>query len=371
MDKEVISTKQAIFTFILFNIGSFIIFGSGSDVKQDVWISILLGLIMSLPMLFIYSRILMLYPGKDLYDIILYVFGKILGRFICLVFLWYSFHLGTLVIRNFSGFVNVVSFPETPPFIFIILITLLAIWIVKAGIEVLGRWSAFIFPITISIITLTIMLSMSNAHFLNLKPLLYNGLKPVFKTAFSIYSFPFAESVILTMVFNTVKEHKKIFKVFLVGNSIGCLTMTVSALRNILVLGPELTTNFFFPSYIAVRTVNIGDFVQRFEIVVAIVFIFGGFIKISVCLLAATKGLAKLFSVSDYRQLTVPVGFLMVNFANIIYESDMEMFYWATKIYQFYAIPFQLVFPVIILIAAKIKQKAEEGKQGQEPQPAQ
>jgi spore germination protein KB len=370
MEKEIISTKQAIFIFILFNIGSFIIFGSGSDVKQDVWISILLGLTMSLPVLFIYYKLLSIYPGKDLYDIILFVFGKIAGRIICLIYIWYSFHLGALVIRNFSGFVNVVSFPETPPFIFITFITLLSVWIVKTGIEVMGRWATFIFPITITIITIVLILSLSNAHFINLKPLLYKGFTPVLKTAFSIYSFPFAESVILTMVFNTLKDHKKTFKVFIISNCIGCLTMVLLTVRNILVLGPALTSNFFSPSYIAVRTINIGDFIQRFEIVVAIVFIFGGFIKISVCLLAAVKGIAKIFNITDYRQLTAPVGLLMINLANMIYKSNMEMLYWATKIYQFYAFPFQLVLPLIILIVAAIKKKVKDGKKNTQPQQA-
>jgi spore germination protein KB len=342
----------------MFIIGSVIIVGIGAEAKQDVWIATLMALIMSIPLLFIYSKLLTIYPGKDLYDILKEVFGNVAGKIISLLFIWYSFHLGTLVIRNFTEFVNVISFPETPQTIMTIFMGLLCIWMVKAGFEVLGRWATFVFPILIVIIITTVTLSMSKAELINLKPILYNGFKPLLPISFGLLSFPFAEAVIFTMVFNTLKNTKKTFKVFLISSLIGCLVMIIIDVRNLLVLGPSLSANFYFPSYLAVRTLNIGNFLQRFEIVVAIVFILGGFVKVSVCLYAATLGVAKIFNLNNYRYLVTPIGFLMMNLACILYDSTMEMFEWV-KIYPYYAIPFQIILPIIILITAKIKIKVD------------
>jgi spore germination protein KB len=363
MQKELITNKQGIFIMTMFIFGSSILTGAAIEAKQDVWLAIILGLIMSLPMIFIYSKLLILYPGKDLYDILNEVFGKVIGKIISLLYVWYTFHLGTLVIRNFSGFVNVTSFPETPEPILSIVIGLFCIWVIKAGIEVLGRWSAFAFPISIFIIVVTITLSMTNANFINLKPILYDGIKPVLTSSFGFFSFPLAETVVFTIVFNTLKNKDKTFKVFLSSLCIGSIIIMAIAVRNILVLGVPLTTSLYFPSYVAVRTINIGDFIQRFEIVVALIFIFGGFVKISVCLYAASLGLAKILNIDNYRYLVAPVGFLMINLAPIIYESMMEMFDWATKIYPYYSIPFQIILPIIILVVAKIKIKVQSKKQ--------
>jgi len=362
MQKEIITNKQGIFIMSMFIFGSSIITGAGGQAKQDVWLAILMALVMSLPMLFIYSKLLMLYPGKDLFDILKEVFGNVVGKIISLLFVWYCFHLGTLVIRNFSEFVNVISFPETPQPLMIVFVGLFCIWMVKSGIEVLGRWTAFVFPIIMVILIGTIILSMTKADFNHLRPILYDGIKPVLPVSFTLFAFPFAEVVVFTMLFSSLKDSKKTFKVFLTGALISCFIMLIISVRNVLVLGPTLTEDSYFPSYIAVRAINIGDFLQRFEIVVALVFIFGGFVKISVCLLAASKGVAKILDIKNYRYVVAPVGFLMMDLANIIYENTMEMFVWV-KIYPYYAIPFQIILPIIILIAAKIKIKVKSKQQ--------
>ena len=116
----------------------------------------------------------------------------------------------------------------------------------------------------------------------------------------------------------------------------------------------------YFPSYVAISRVNIGNFLQRLEISVTIVFILSGFIKISICLLAATKGVSKLFGCKDYRFLVTPVGLLMVNLAYLVYDSIMEMFEWAQEIWPYYAFPFQVVLPLIILIAVEVKARLQK-----------
>lgn len=365
MQKEIITNKQGVFIMSMFVFGSSILTGAGREAKQDVWIAILMGLIMSLPIIFIYSKLLSLYPGRDLYDILNDVFGKIIGKTISLIYVWYSFHLGALVIRNLSEFVNVTSFPETPQAVIIIFVGLFCIWVVKAGIEVLGRWSAFAFPIAVIIIVITVSLSMINANFIHLRPILYDGIKPVLINSFGFFSFPLAETVVFTLIFHTLKDKKKTLKVYLISVCTGSIIIMAIAVRNILVLGVPFSTSLYFPSYVAVRTINIGDFFQRFEIVVAIIFIFGGFVKISVCLYAASLGVAKILNIDNYRFLVAPIGFLMMNLACIIYESMMEMFDWAIKIYPYYAIPFQIILPIIILVIAKIKIKVKSKQQNE------
>lgn len=361
MDKEIISNKQGVCIISMFIIGSFIVIGTGSEAKQDVWIAILFALLMSLPMLFIYSKLLMLYPGKDIYDILIDVFGNWAGKIIALFFIWYSFHLGALVLKNFSGFVNVISFPETPQSVILIFMGLLCIWMVKEGIEVLGRWSSFIFPIILATMVFTVALALTIANLSNLKPILYNGIKPILISSFSIFSFPFAEAVVFTAVLNKLQNEKLIYKVLFKSILISSLIMVAISIRNILVLGSSLASDLYFPSYLAVRNINIGDFLQRFEVIVAIVFIFGGLVKISICLYATSLGISKILNIKNYRYLVVPIAFLMMYLASIIYKNIMEMFEWV-KIYPYYAIPFQIILPIIILIAAKIKIKVKSKK---------
>lgn len=358
MNKQVISDSQGICIMTMFLIGTSIVLGVAKNAKQDAWISIALGIIISLPMIVVYSKLLNNFPGKDLYDIFQYVFGKKIGKIISVLFVWYVFHLGALVIRTFSEFVNVVSFPETPQSIFAISLGLLCIWVVKSGIEVLGRLAMFFLPLIIVSTIIIVALLYTNAHFINLKPILYNDTKQVLLGTFSSFSFPFTESVIFTTVFHSLRNKKKIFKVFLAGLLISGIYLLLSSMNNVIVLGVQTTTDLYFPPYTSIRTIKIGDFIERFEIIVALIFALMGFVKVSVCLYATSVGTAKIFNINNYEVIAAPIGLLMINLSQILYSNTMEMFYWANNIYMYYAIPFQVILPIVILIIAQIKLKS-------------
>lgn len=365
MEKEIIHNKQGISIMVMFTIGSLIIIGQRLPAKQDIWISIIIAFFISLPIIFIDSKILSLFPGKDLYDILLEVFGKVTGRIIAALYTWYSFHLGALVIKTFSAFVNVISFPETPEQIIVIFLGVLCVFTVKAGIEVIARFSRFILPVVLAILFVTIVISMSQANFTNLKPILYYGIKPILLSSFGVFALPLGEAIIFTLIFGSLKNSRESFKVFFISTGIGSLLILAVAVRNITILGIPLSSSLYFPSYAAVRTLHIGEILQRFEVVVAVVFIFGGFAKTCVCLYASSLGLSKILNIENYRSLVGALGLLMMSFSCVVFENTIEAFTWAYKAYPFYVLPFQVIMPIIILIAAKIKlRKQQQNKPG-------
>ena len=355
MNKELISDRQGINLTILFIFGSSLVMGTGGDAKGDKWIAVLLALFISAPVLMIYARILSRYPGKDLYGILEEVFGKYFGRAFSLVFIWFSFHLGALVLRNFGEFMNTVGLPETPKIVPIIMFALICVLGVKSGIETLAKCSSYFIVGAFSLLFLLSLFTIPNMNSENLFPIMYNGFKPVLQGAFSAFSFPFGEVVVFMMVFDSLKSPGSSYKVYLKALVIGGLVVFFVAMRNVVVLGADTIGSVYFPSYTAISRVNIGNFLQRLEISVAIVFTLSGFIKICICLLAATKGVARLFGYKDYRFLVTPIALLMVNLAYIVYDSIIEMFEWAADIWPYYAFPFQVIFPLIILIAVEIK----------------
>lgn len=356
MASEVLSNKQNISLITLFLIGSSAILGVGTTAKQDVWIVILIAMGYSLPVLLIYSRLNHNHPGMDLYDIIEKLMGKIFGRFIILLYIWYSFHLGSLVIRNFTEFIQVVSLTETPKYSIAIMAVICIIG-VRFGLEVLGRFSEFVFPYIIATILGLIILSIPNMEVINIKPILYSGVKPLLKTAFYAFSFPFAEAVIFTLVFKYSPQKGSILKPYFLGVLFSGFILLFVSLRNILVLGSEIATSLYFPSYSAVSLINIGDFFQRIEVLLSISFIFVGFIKISICLLVSCKGIAKLLQIEDYKPLGAPIGLLMISMSLFIYDNVVEMLDWAKNVYPYYAIPFQIIIPLLLLVLSEIRMR--------------
>jgi spore germination protein KB len=234
--------------------------------------------------------------------------------------------------------------------------------VAKEGIEVLGRFSQFALIILALIIFTVVTFGIKEAKFDNLRPFLYNGFSPVLSSSFSVFSFPFAETVLFMAVLDFSKEKNHPFKIYYYGLAIGSFFVLFITIRNILVLGTDLINQVYFPSYAAVSLINIGDFLQRIEVTVAVVFLFAGFVKLSVCLLAAGRGVDYIFKIGNCRQIVAPIGLLMMVTSCILYQNIMEMMDFAFKVYRYYAFPFQVILPVIIWIGAEIKAKKSRKK---------
>ncbi|MBU3158793.1 endospore germination permease [Clostridium frigoris] len=358
MKNEIISERQGIILVTLFIIGSTFLIGSGGAAKQDAWIAVIIAISCSIILLLMFSRILSLYPGKDLFDILQIVMGKFAGKIISLLMIWFAFHVGALVLRNISEFTNILIFANTPVVVPMLFLTMLLIWCLKAGIEVLGRWSEFfIWIVMIISIFLTVFL-ISDMDINKLKPILNNGLAPLLNGTLSSFSFPFGETVVFTMVFSNVSKIKNYNKTFIVGLLIGGGIIFLATLRNIIVLGSEAISRIYFPTTMIVSLIHLGPMLQRLEILVVIAFLICVFVKVSICTFAVCNGISKVFGFNDYKFTATPVALLMLSFSFILYKSTMEMSFWAFNVYPYYSLVFEVIIPLGVFILAEIKSRS-------------
>lgn len=358
MNREIISDKQAIVLVILFIAGSSLVIGTGSQAGLDSWIAIIIAIIFASPVLFIYSKILCNFQGKDLFDVSELIFGKLIGKFINIMYIWFAIHLGALVLRNFGEFIVTIGLTETPIGIPMMFFTFLCIYVGKEGIEVLGRCSeVFIFVIIVLLILLVLGL-IPEYDINNIKPSLYKGINPLITGAFSVFSFPLAETVVFMLVFSCLKRKSSYYKGYLIGLLLGGTIIFITALVDLLVLGENLYSSLYYTAYSAAARINIGNFIQRIEVIVGINFIMAGLIKISICLIGACNGISKLFKINNYRIIVVPMGLLMFNLSYLIYRNTMEMGEWAFSIWPYYSFLFEVLIPIVIFIGIKIKRQS-------------
>ncbi|GAA0182866.1 spore germination protein GerKB [Clostridium sediminicola] len=357
MKNKVISDKQAILLIAVYLIGESSILVMGLEAKKDLWIAIIIGIFIACLLMIVYSRLHYLFPGKNLFDIIEVCCGPFIGKGIILLFTIYMFDLSAIVLRDFGNFISTVSLDETPILIPMIVETLLVVFLVKNGVELAGKWAEFFFPILVFFILIIVLLLIPTMDINNIRPVLYNGIKPSIKGAFAVFSIPLAEIIAFTMVFSNFKTKKSSYKIYFLGLLIGGMLIFIISLTNILVLGVDLTSVLYFPSYNTTTRLNIGGAFQRLEVISAVVFVLGGFIKISILLLSACKGITKIFGYTDYRFIVIPFALLMINLSYFEFDSVTYYREWNMDIYPYYALPFQVILPIIILIIAEIKKK--------------
>lgn len=351
--KENMEARQIVFLMVMFIFGSSIIMGVNSSAKQDTWISILVAIIMALPMVLIYARIIKLNPGESLFDISEKLFGKIIGKIIIVLVTWYAIHLGTMVLCNFEKYIEITSLLNTPEILVAGLMVFVTIYIGKSSITTLGKWSSFVLPIVISIVVLTIIMATGSLDVNNILPIMGHSPSTIVNGSINIFSFPFAETVLLLCLGCFFKKEDSPYKIYISGLLIGGIILIIVFLRNITILGVGLVTETYFPSYAATRIIEFGDFLTRVEGAITINFVLAGITKIAVCLIAATKGISKLFNVKNYKDLIVPTGVMILTLCTFLYSSVLQMFGFI-KVYPIYAFPFQVIIPIIIWIASEI-----------------
>ncbi|NQX48786.1 endospore germination permease [Paenibacillus tritici] len=364
MSKEIIPAGQSISIVVLFISGSSLFMGTSSQSGNGSWIAQLLAILLAVPLVLIYARLHVLFPGKDLYDMLISVFGSVFGRMLSCLYIWYALHLGALVLCNFGEFSKTVALTSTPMLAPMLVIGLLCIWVVNAGIEVIGRSAKFLLLFSFIVIVFIQLLSVPKFEYHHMKPMLETGWGLVFADTAGSFTFPFAEIVIFLGAFGAMPAKGSARRVLIGGTLIAGLIIIMITLRNLLVLGPDILSSLYFPSYVAVSRINIGDFLTRIEGSAAIVFVTALFIKASLCLYVTSNGVSKVFKLKSYRSVVLQMGLIMVYLSDFIYADIMEMQSFAYHIYKVYALPFQVFIPVLLWLTAELLTRRKGGRQG-------
>jgi len=360
VQKEIINQKQAIVLMVTFIMGSGTIVGTGDKSGQDIWIALLIAMAGASIIMAVYARIIKLFPGMDLFDLLDKLFGRILGKFIALIFTWYLFHVGLNLIRNTSEFIRIISLDATPQCVIALFTGVLIAYALRCGIEVIGRWVSIFFPVIIVISITLSVIAVDMYDFDRLKPVLYEGLKPVLSDAFGIFAHPFAETVVFLGIAGCFQKQSNPHKIFNIALLIGGLYMLMLAVRTIALMGPVNKSLQMFPPYITARIIKIGDFFQRIELINAVIIVTAVFTKVTVYMFSFAKGMSYLLKIDDYRTLSTPLVFFTAAYSIFLFDNALFMVKWALNVFPYYAIPFEIIIPLLVWIAAEIKARNDK-----------
>lgn len=353
MQKAKISLNQAIFSIVLFNFSSSVVIGVNTSAAQDAWLSILAATVMCIPVFLMYARIIQQFPEKNLFEISGLLFGKIGGKIITLLFVFYSITLAAIVMRNFSEFTQISSMPETPQLPIMILLLLTTIYLSRSGIRAIGKWSVVVIFFVVFVVVLTFVAIIHHMRLDSIRPIMEHTPRQLAHSAFQIFSFPYAESVMFLCVANGLRRDNKPYKMFMMVLVFVLSIFLLIFFRNLTLLGRKMMEISFFPSYVTARIIGLGDFFARIESAISSNFLLAGIVKISVCLLATANGLTHLFNLKDHRIIIIPIGLFALALCSLLYQNTMQMMAFI-QYYPYFAFPFQIIIPIIIFIAGEI-----------------
>ncbi|MGO1368309.1 GerAB/ArcD/ProY family transporter [Senegalia sp. (in: firmicutes)] len=326
--------------------------------KQNAWITAIIGSMFSIIMVLIYNNLADKMKDKTILEYIESVFGKYIGKLISISFILFLTIACATQIWITGSFLSTLILHETPQYV-IHIIFMIAIAIAsKLGLEVLARSSELVTPLIVISFFITILLLLNEVDFNYMFPILEDGIQPVFKSV-----IPFMTSTSFTLIalfiffpanVDNLKESKK---AFLTATILGTIVLLIVIDFCILVLGPEITARHMYPTHILMKKVQLGEFIQRIEIIVAMLWFLATFYKLFIYFYGLAFGISQMLKLNDYRILVLPLAMLMVILSIIVYPSNISALSLDAKVWDPLVTTFGFALPIILLTVGKIRGK--------------
>ena len=240
---------------------------------RESWISALLGFCISLGLVFVYTALVRRYPGKNLFGMLEAVFGRPLGRFVCLLYVFFFLTMISVNVNDATNFVVDYIMPHTPPLVIVLTFLFICGWAAKKGIGGLCK-TGFVFFVLVTAVTLAnLLLLAKDMDFSNLLPVFQLPAATYIKGGFVVASVPFGEILVFLMAAPLVKGGGSLRRPLLWGLGIGAFTLLAVIIRNVTVLG-NLASIASLPSYEAVRHIRMAEVITRVDVLYALAMLF-------------------------------------------------------------------------------------------------
>ncbi|MEH7073520.1 GerAB/ArcD/ProY family transporter [Neobacillus drentensis] len=347
IEKGVISQGQFIILAVLYIIATSILIGPPLFVlaaKQNAWMGIIIGICFGVLHAWMYGILAKRYPNKTLIEFNESILGKWAGKALSLLFFIFFLILTSGLLRIIGDFITTSILTDTPIEAIEVTFMLLLILAVRLGLETFARTAEMVVPWVLIFFFLLTFCLLPEIEMKNLFPILEDGINPVIKATIYSLGVPFSDLVILLMIAPTVASPKKIGKALGIATFTGGFILLTIVLLAILVLGANSIIQINYPIYILAQKINIGNFIQRIEVLAGAIFFISAFIKSTISFYSTVVSFAHIFQLKKFENLTLPFGIVIISLAtvmspNIVYFNNFLSTTW---------VPFAVIFGSII-----------------------
>lgn len=324
-------------------------------VKQDAWITVLMGIVATLPFLVIYLALVRTFPRMNLIEMCQAALGNTCGTIVSVLFIWFFITLASASLSSFGVFLRQTILVETPTIVTVILCVLTCAYGVTKGLNVVTRYAPVFSLMGYALTSLGIIFTLQLMNFNNFLPMLSLPVKNYVQSTNIMTTIPYGELVVLLMIAPYVSPGKKSRGAYLFGGFfLGCITIILVTLRDTAVLG-NVGLISAQPSFETLRLINIASSLNRMEIVFASVLLAQMFFKIMLLYYVIVLAVSQLFKLKSYNPLVMIMGALIVVYSVIVYPSTEVRAILGQQVLPILWLLFELLLPLLLLVVGRAR----------------
>lgn len=334
------------------------------DAKQDAWISYLIASAIALLLVFISTKVCLLYPNETLVQFSKTILGKWIGNIVVIFYLFHWYSVISVILSQFSDFTITILLYSTPSWIINLTILLLIVYALYiGGIEGIARCGDFFGPIIFMMLILLLILSIPNMDVQRILPVYTDsGFKSIIKGTIFPLSF-LGELVIILMLITFMDEPKNGPKSALWAVAISSSLLSIATFIVITVFGATIAAKLRYPAFDSISYISVMNFIQNLEILAVVIWILSIFIKLSLYIFAASYGTAQWLNIKDWRKTIWFVVGLTFILAQIYPNTTLYGVIYAKKIWIPYILPINMIgIPILLWIVGSIRKRKSRNK---------
>lgn len=234
-------------------------------------------------------------PGEGAAQLILRVFGSVLGRLLLAGYAaWFLFYAG-FILRSGAERLTATVYPHSDPAPFVAVMLALSLLAALGTLRAAGRTAAVLRAVMLAVLAAVFLLAVPNIEKENLVPLRMEDSRGVLAGALPIVTVGGAAGLFSFLRGYTPPAGKDAVRLLLpplalFAAAAGCLTLvTVGA------FGAKLTARLSYPFFTMIRDLSLSGTAQRFEAAVIALWVFADFILCTLLLRCAHEALRAIF----------------------------------------------------------------------------
>ncbi len=329
--------------------------------KNDSWAVVIIGFIATLVLIGIYIALSKRYPAKGLFEINNEVFGKVIGKAVSALYVFFFSSLAFFNTSDLGNFINSSILKQTPLMLILFVFVVVCARAVRKGPVNITRYGFLFTVMTIAAVLTVSLLLINKYHPQNLFPAFTLPARNYLLGSHIVAMLPFGEIFVFMMLIPDMRQPHEFGRAMLKGLTIAGFMLLIVVLRDTLVLGKFISI-FSMPSYRAARYIDIGEILTRIEIIYAVVFVMMLFFKVSILYHASVSGFTQLFGIETHQPFIYIFGVLICVYAVASFGTIANHVKWFMTAAATYSTFFILVLPLLTLLISFVRTGLTSGK---------
>jgi spore germination protein KB len=232
--------------------------------------------------------------------------------------------------------------------------TIMFAYVAYCGLEVMARINQPFLLLNAGLMATLFVLATPEMRITNILPVFEVGLLPLVKSTLTPLSW-FGEIVTLAVIIPYLAEQKNVYRLTIKALFFVLVLIEIATVEVLLIFGPTLASSYFFPLLSGTKMINIANFIERLEMVPLIVWITSGAVKGALFFWVAALGSAQLLGLKSYRSLILPLSVIITALGCLLHSSTTDLVNFLTQTFPFYALTFEFIIPLLLLIIVLFK----------------